>query len=453
VALSGNTVFEVRTDGADTNGGGFVTGAAGTDYSQQASPQKSGTDLAIHASDATKVQPVAAGVAAADVGNLVQITAGTGFTAGWYEITAQDGTYWTLDRAAGTTSSTGGTYAMGGALASPGQLGKALINHGVSGMVAYLQSGTHDVSVNADNVAGGKLSLAAYDKHLWIEGYGSVRGDLSYANMPVVRDTVDIGNDSLFHLDGLHYTNFIYCVNVKFDGNNLANYGPYADTYGVFVLCECVNHDSFGFYGGVLIGCRSLNNGSWNFYNSNQCFFCLSDGGSSSVGFRNPNQALSNCVALGESGDGFQVGSNALEIDNCSAINCGGDGFQQDGGSYDCRFMNCHAQGNGAYGFDVGSAALLLNCSGYNNTSGHYNGAPHVLNFQTITDGDPLTNAAGDDLSPNATANRGALMRAAALDFLGLSHTHNLDIGAVQHADPAGGGGGGRRPRGLYLGV
>lgn len=34
MALSSATVFEVRTTGADTNGGGFVAGAAGTDYSQ-----------------------------------------------------------------------------------------------------------------------------------------------------------------------------------------------------------------------------------------------------------------------------------------------------------------------------------------------------------------------------------------------------------------------------------
>ena len=35
MALSASTVWEVRTAGSDTNGGGFVTGAAGTDLSQQ----------------------------------------------------------------------------------------------------------------------------------------------------------------------------------------------------------------------------------------------------------------------------------------------------------------------------------------------------------------------------------------------------------------------------------
>ena len=35
MALSASTVWEVRTAGSDTNGGGFVTGAAGADFSQQ----------------------------------------------------------------------------------------------------------------------------------------------------------------------------------------------------------------------------------------------------------------------------------------------------------------------------------------------------------------------------------------------------------------------------------
>jgi hypothetical protein len=46
MALSSATVLEVRTTGVDTNGGGFVTGATGTDFSQQNAAQYSGTNLA-----------------------------------------------------------------------------------------------------------------------------------------------------------------------------------------------------------------------------------------------------------------------------------------------------------------------------------------------------------------------------------------------------------------------
>ena len=45
MALSANSVFEVRTAGNDTNGGGFVTGAAGTDYSQQDAKNTAGSDI------------------------------------------------------------------------------------------------------------------------------------------------------------------------------------------------------------------------------------------------------------------------------------------------------------------------------------------------------------------------------------------------------------------------
>jgi len=44
-AISVNSVFEVRTAGNDTNGGGFVTGAAGTDYSQQDANNTVGADI------------------------------------------------------------------------------------------------------------------------------------------------------------------------------------------------------------------------------------------------------------------------------------------------------------------------------------------------------------------------------------------------------------------------
>jgi hypothetical protein len=83
---------------------------------------------------------------------------------------------------------------------------------------------------------------------------------------------------------------------------------------------------------------------------------------------------------------------------------------------------------------------MLLNCAGYNNTSGNVSGTPtDDIGFVTITDGQPLTDPANDDFEPNNTALRGALLRGAGIGVP--DQTANVDIGAVQHADPAGGGG------------
>jgi hypothetical protein len=54
---------------------------------------------------------------AADVGNLIQITAGTNWTTGFYQIVSVAANAATLDRAVGTAVSlTNGTFAVGGAL-------------------------------------------------------------------------------------------------------------------------------------------------------------------------------------------------------------------------------------------------------------------------------------------------------------------------------------------------
>src|SRR6476661_4844198 len=124
MSLSAATVWEVRPAGSgasDNNGGGFVAGASGTDFSQQDAAAYSGTNLAIDAATNTKVTSATHNFVAADVGNLLQITAGAGFTTGFYQIVSVASNAATLDRSAGTLGSTGGTFAVGGALASPGK--------------------------------------------------------------------------------------------------------------------------------------------------------------------------------------------------------------------------------------------------------------------------------------------------------------------------------------------
>ena len=104
---------EVRpTVGDDLNEGGFFTyGASGTDFSMQNSPALSNTDLVIDASDNTKVSSAGSPIGATHVGNGMQISAGSGFTPGFYRIMSQVGGLATLDRACGTTSSDGvGTF-------------------------------------------------------------------------------------------------------------------------------------------------------------------------------------------------------------------------------------------------------------------------------------------------------------------------------------------------------
>src|SRR5438105_5578867 len=140
MALSAAVVFEVQSGGSDTQcSGGFdpsVT-SPGTDRSTSATAFISYTDLAIDAVTNTKLTSTAHAFTAAEVGNLIQITAGTGFTTGWYTVASVTGSTATMDRAVGTAGSTSGTGYLGGALASLGQVSGVW----AGGNIAYCKLG------------------------------------------------------------------------------------------------------------------------------------------------------------------------------------------------------------------------------------------------------------------------------------------------------------------------
>ena len=103
-ALNGATNWEMRQAGADTNGGGFTLGVSSI---------ASRTDLAVDAADNTKVTSAAEVFDSGDVGRWIQITAGSGFTTGYYQILAVDGSnIATLNASPAATSTTGGSFSI-----------------------------------------------------------------------------------------------------------------------------------------------------------------------------------------------------------------------------------------------------------------------------------------------------------------------------------------------------
>jgi hypothetical protein len=161
---SNTSIWEVRTTGSDTNGGAFIWGASGSDYTQQNSPQYSGTDLEVNSSNNLQVKSTTAGSpVAADVGNVICISAGLSWTTGWYEIKSQDGTWWTLDRSPGTAGLTGGHFAVGGALASPGLaqwIGDNYYFYNDRRSIIYIESGTYTISTTTNGVSNRYLNSA-----------------------------------------------------------------------------------------------------------------------------------------------------------------------------------------------------------------------------------------------------------------------------------------------------
>jgi len=99
MALNAAQQWWIRTDGAETNGGGYdaTVSGAGTNYSDQASPQLSLTDLACL--NNTTLTSATGGFTTLMIGNIIRIASGTNFTAGYYMVTARASTNSvTLDR-------------------------------------------------------------------------------------------------------------------------------------------------------------------------------------------------------------------------------------------------------------------------------------------------------------------------------------------------------------------
>jgi len=250
MTISANTQIEVRTGGDDDNGGGFVTGASGTDFTLQDAATLSLTDLATSGIGVTTLTSVTGGFLAAHIGNLVQIKSGTNVTAGFYEITAHTDTNTvTLDRAPddGVGGIASGVGSIGGALATPGKMAPLLT---VSGMKGWIKTGTYTMTTSTPGAAGPIVTPATAANSV-IEGYNSTRGDLriqlTQANKPIISAGA-VTSITLFL--GQHSSNPIKALfAVVLDGNSgAANIGvdPGIRTLiaGVHAL-NCPGHSLF----------------------------------------------------------------------------------------------------------------------------------------------------------------------------------------------------------------
>ena len=445
MALSSAIVWEVRTAGSDTQcGGGFKAGASGTDRSQQDAAFDSGTNLTVDGVDNTKVVPDAHTPEAADVGNLIQITAGAGFTTGFYEITAQDGTNWTLDRSPAAVGTASGTWWLGGAVASPGKVGGAKVGN----QTVYIKSGTYTIS-SSSNVAGGRVTdITNGAKGKWI-GYGSTRGDG--------------GTKPILNANAASMTTFTGAQNTWLENIEFTNTGANASVTHFSVGAARPNVINCKFGGATAIGC-SIGNAAdatirgcevTGTTSAGTAAFQFASGSVAKVigctahdnsvtGFRvtGASTTLIDCISETNSGagsEGFEATGDGCLFENCTAYNNGSDGFLIGSGAENSQCVNCLSVTNGGYGFNAAAALadiFLKNCAAYNNTTGTYHtnfDTGLVEGFVTLT-ADPFTNGAGQDFSLNATAGGGAAAKAAGYpaSYAGLSTNNYPDIGAAQ---------------------
>lgn len=438
MAIAAATVFEVRTTGSDSNGGGFVTGSGGSDFSQQNSAQGTGTNLTVDATTNTDVTPDSYTVSSADVGNIIQITTtggGAAFTVGFYQIVSiQGGTKWRLDRSPAATSSSGASWSIGGALASPGMASGAA---SVSGNIIWVKSGTYTITSTSSNVSNGRLTGGT--KYL-VRGYNSTRADLAIgdANRPVIKAGV---NSLTIFTSSSNYASLNDLVLDGDKATRTSTTGTAGSSEAHFYNVLARNFTSHGFSGSSAraVFCEAADNTAHGMAIDAVAFSWSHGNGGSGFGTGVGGTNYFGCVSSGNGSNGFQQLRNARVI-NCTAYNNTGDGA--DGDDADTTYVNCIFYGNGGYGIDDNGmiGVKAVNCAFRNNTSGANRSIVSNLNFNPITlTADPFVNAAAGNFALNAAAGGGALLRALGYGTLpgGLTVGYP-DVGAVQARSTSG---------------
>ncbi len=170
------------------------SGTFGIDFSQQDAAVITDTDLACADGDAASpvVTSVNKPMSVRYIGNIMHITAGTGWTAGWYEIVSVSTTNATLDRAIGTDGSkTGGTFYVGGALNMQSTLDDDIMEALPAGSIFWWKKGTY---TQGEGVAVAATTATKADP-IWLRGFDTIRGDnpLVAENMPKYLGQIVLG--------------------------------------------------------------------------------------------------------------------------------------------------------------------------------------------------------------------------------------------------------------------
>lgn len=340
-----DVVWEVRTTGDDTNGGGYKSSAGTTDYSQQNAAQLTLTDCSTSGVGVATLTSFTGGFTAAMVGNVICLSSGSNLTTGWYEITAYaSSTSVTLDRA--PDDGVGGvmfaTGKVGGCLGSPGVLSTVQL---AKKNRCWVKEGTYTLTTTTDG-SNGPLNLSGIhvNRTLRVEGYAVTRGD---GGRPVVSAGATTPS-YVINMRGSYNNREQALIGFIVDGNNNAVTGI---------------QDSSSYRTGLVANCKVTN--CTNGITGQQVMQChVSD---CDYGIR--GRVIDECFVENCTVAGFQDNAVTSFANDCIAQNCG-SGFTK--ASYDFHLLNCIADRCTTgylwtqYAMDlIATDCIASNCSGY----------------------------------------------------------------------------------------
>lgn len=454
MAIAATVQWDVRTTGSDTNGGGFdpTSGTPGTDYSQQSSPQVVFTDLVIGATT-TQLTSAANPFSAAVVGNILNITSGTGFTVGWYQVMSVSGTTATMDRAVGTAASTGGNGNLGGSLATIRQAN----TNSASGNTINIKAGTYTVTAEIQ-VAQSTVSFIGYQT---THGDGGTSPLITTATNSVYLFNTLSSNAGVQLFQNLSLSN----TAATRAGGIWQRTGHGTTQSWIFRQCTfdgftsgIDNSDSIPFevYSLYVFECefknctvRAIDASSPNTFSYiDSCYIHDCPAGIYATSGSSPGFHASRCIIANISGKGIETNNKGAAIQSCTIFNCTQAIYID--GSAASVFINGNILYGNSYGVYVSTAtvgskssakASAYNAAGGNTIADYFNWAPDPTNISLTVN--PFTSSGSGDYSLNSNAGGGTACKGAAYPgvFPGGTSTGALDIGAVQSATGGGGGG------------
>lgn len=438
-AIAAGTAWDVRTTGSNSNGGGFNTASSGTDYSQ-GSAQCAYTDLVIGATN-TQLTSVGCPFTSAYVGNVINVTGGTGFTVGRYQVVSVSVGVATMDRAVGTAASTGGTGNLGGSLLT---IATAL-TPAVDGNVVYIQNGTYTqttalvsttaisvvgyATTHSDNGTKPLITTATNSTDLW---HVSTASEANYAmGFQNLSFTNTAGTPAL----GITYANsptrIVTGMNLTFSGFTHAIYIPASSVWLSNVEIKSCTGD--GYYS---------DNSSFGSLNCQGCYIHGNTGQGIGFAANGLSVNLTHSIVAANSTNGIGTTNNAsiyVQALDSNIANNTSDGIHC--GTSACYIMlsSTIVYGNGGYGVNLGAGqpSGLLNAGQNNafgsNASGNFAtalSAPAI--GQLALTANPFMSASNFAL--NATSGGGPVAKQAGYPgtFPGGTTIGYVDVGAAQ---------------------
>ncbi len=345
MAIGATMVWRVRVSGNELNGGGYdaqVSGA-GTDYTDQDSPQLSITDAVTNGT--TTVTSVTGGFTTAMIGNVIRI-AGDGY----YVITARASTNSiTVDRATGTSGASnarvGGAHASLASYANGGTLTQPILATPLAaGHTVYMRGSGTDTPSSADyDFSAGYWTFPngdATNGYIRITSYNG-RARIHYCGL--------IFNGTQY----VHITGFFFYQSAA----SFVSYGVFGNSANYSNLVDCVIDA-----GGIEATLLTLGAGM-----AYKCRFINPQGGTAGATY--PGVALAGALVGGlvlgcviDGLRGYGVGSIAFSgsVIDTIIVNCKGNGIHNDSNNgYPDLIKNCTIDANLGHGIALAATSAI----------------------------------------------------------------------------------------------